>query len=209
MNDTRRYSPLKTSCSASLCLSVLCLTSFLIWPFFFPAFLLLPAFETLASKASALTCGWSQANKTWLRRMILFGYCGKKNCRCWTALSCPVLCCSFQSCLKLCLALLCSFLFAPAFFPSHHVLILLVCSPQFCCVLRSPAVISSRQLSSLYIFHIYILSPVILLLLISSCRCCFPPLWCDFRELKLTHKRPCNVHTKKKKEKHRSEFCGP
>lgn len=131
-------------------------------------------------------------------------------------LSCPVLRglvlhCFFQSCLKLALAQLCSFLFAPAFFPSRHVLILLLCSPQFCCVPLSPAVISSRQLSSLYIFHIYILSPVILLLLISSCQCCSPPPPCD-----LTSEN-WNLHTnvhvksiqKKEKEKHRSEFCGP
>lgn len=122
-------------------------------------------------------------------------------------LSCPVLRglvlhCSFQSCLKLGLAQLCSFLFAPAFFPSRHVLILLLCSPQFCCVPLSPAVISSRQLSSLYIFHIYILSPVILLLLISSCQCCSPPPPCD-----LTSENwnlHTNVHVKsiqKKKKK--------
>lgn len=51
----------------------------------------------------------------------------------------------------------------------------LLCSPRFCPALRFPAVVCSRQLSSFYIFHIYILSPVILFLLISSCQLCSPP----------------------------------
>lgn len=121
-------------------------------------------------------------------------------------LSCPVLRglvlhCSFQSCLKLGLAQLCSFLFAPAFFPSRHVLILLLCSPQFCCVPLSPAVISSRQLSSLYIFHIYILSPVILLLLISSCQCCSPPLLVIWLQRTETYTQTSMLSPYKKKKR--------
>lgn len=69
MNDTRRYSPLTTSCSAALCLCVPCLTSFLICPFF--RSLLRSAFEPLASKASLLRYGCSQA-----RRTVTAGQCG-------------------------------------------------------------------------------------------------------------------------------------
>lgn len=121
-------------------------------------------------------------------------------------LSCPVLRglvlhCSFPSCLKLALAQLCSFLFAPAFSPSRHVLILLLCSPQFCCVPLSPAVISSRQLSSLYIFHIYILSPVILLLLISSCQCCSPPLLVIWLQRTETYTQTSMLSPYKKKKR--------
>lgn len=126
-------------------------------------------------------------------------------------LSCPVLRglvlhCSFPSCLKLALAQLCSFLFAPAFSPSRHVLILLLCSPQFCCVPLSPAVISSRQLSSLYIFHIYILSPVILLLLISSCQCCSPPLLVIWLQRTETYTQTSMLSPYKKKKKKNTDL---
>lgn len=44
----------------------------------------------------------------------------------------------------------------------------LLCCPQFCSALGFPAVVCSRRLSSLYIFHIYIRYPAISFLLISS-----------------------------------------
>lgn len=82
----------------------------------------------------------------------------------------------------------------------------LLCSPRFCPALRFPAVICSRQLSSFYIFHIYILSPVISFLLISSCQLCSPPprdLTSEERNLNT------NVHIKSKQTKKKYRVLSP